>query len=530
MSRTSQTRTQNPLSLHEQFGWLDLGDDRSVNRAATAPEPEREVAALVGDEDADATDSEGITRLMRAALTSDVNLATALLDRGAAINKTSSSRRSAWIQAGKTANATFIHLLHSRGANTREQTEKGWTALHHAVQNENREAIGALIDIDSALLKMANSDGMTPLVVAVDSNRSIATIKLLVEAGAPLNPSDNNGRDVLGVAAKVGRAKVIAFLVKSGAAISTMDKNGWSAIHYAAAYNQTSAIKQLLKLRSGVGYRTMNGLTPLDVAIKHGSKEAAALLSGNQATVVDQTDPSGVIPLHTAITNRQLDMIELLLSKGANINAVPKNPSGLPALHLAVSRNQGDIVSKLLDCRAQINLKNGSGQTALHVAIRYNSIDALAILLRRGASLCEKDAEGFTALHTLTGMQYSAPIVDALRPYLNSSNLECRDNKSLTPLIRAAATNNTGIVSMLVKAGADLNAKAASGWSATHWALHHNNQTMLIRLSKDSNKVMKDPSLYDRNMKVLGGGGFVEKDPDDRQRMRFEVYGAPGFG
>jgi ankyrin repeat protein len=53
-------------------------------------------------------------------------------------------------------------------------------------------------------------------------------------------------------------------------------------------------------------------------------------------------------PLHIATKNLQLEIVKVLISKGAHVNRVDTD-NGKTALHMAVELRHYDIVDKLLD-------------------------------------------------------------------------------------------------------------------------------------------------------------------------------------
>ncbi|EAY09958.1 ankyrin repeat protein, putative [Trichomonas vaginalis G3] len=75
-----------------------------------------------------------------------------------------------------------------------------------------------------------------------------------------------------------------------------------------------------------------------------------------------------------ALHNKCLEIAELLLSSGADINAVQEN--GYSALHLAVGVNDLDTIKFLVYHHANINLRDYDGLTAYFHAcdLGYNDI------------------------------------------------------------------------------------------------------------------------------------------------------------
>jgi ankyrin repeat protein len=84
-----------------------------------------------------------------------------------------------------------------------------------------------------------------------------------------------------------------------------------------------------------------------------------------------------------AASNGNIEMVENLLYKGANINA--KTEKGNTALIVAVENGQNDTVEFLLEEGANVNAKNNDGETALVRAAKRGETEIVNLLRRYGA-------------------------------------------------------------------------------------------------------------------------------------------------
>ncbi|MHB9146880.1 MAG: ankyrin repeat domain-containing protein [Candidatus Amoebophilus sp.] len=108
-------------------------------------------------------------------------------------------------------------------------------------------------------------------------------------------------------------------------------------------------------------------------------------------------------PLHVAIKQKLVDVVDKLLDQGAEDSIKLQNSEGHTPLHLAIISNSLDMVSLLIRKGAinYINVKDNEGYTPLHLAIINGSIDMINLLLTRGGinAINKQDNEGRTPLH-----------------------------------------------------------------------------------------------------------------------------------
>lgn len=102
---------------------------------------------------------------------------------------------------------------------------------------------------------------------------------------------------------------------------------------------------------------------------KQGNVEELKELLDN-FTWVDVIDEEGASPLMTAVKNSQIEVVKLLLSKGANANHQDAN--GNTALHILAQRGQdkSEVYKLLVRSGAKSTIKNNRGQTPKEILKR----------------------------------------------------------------------------------------------------------------------------------------------------------------
>jgi ankyrin repeat protein len=157
------------------------------------------------------------TTLMRASQYSDTMIIHLLLSKGLDINA------HPWgftplMYAARSANwpAIFCLLNNGADANIRDQTNS--TILQWAAEQNNLEAVKALVKKTSDINTADGLGGMTALMwAAYDEHDNPQIIQTLLDNGAKVNIKDKNGSTALSWAMKKGNTETVALLMKARA-------------------------------------------------------------------------------------------------------------------------------------------------------------------------------------------------------------------------------------------------------------------------------------------------------------------------
>ena len=156
------------------------------------------------------------------------------------------------------------------------------------------------------------------------------------------------------------------------------------SIHDAAAAGDIDAVKQHIAAGADVNENVLS--TPLHAAALNGHKEIAELLIAKGADV-DAKDALGNTPLYNTISfNAALDgykeIAELLIQNSADVNAQDKN--GNTPLHEAATSGLKEVVELLIANGADVNAKKKFGRTPLHGAATKGIAE---LLIAKGADV-----------------------------------------------------------------------------------------------------------------------------------------------
>jgi ankyrin repeat protein len=101
-------------------------------------------------------------------------------------------------------------------------------------------------------------------------------------------------------------------------------------------------------------------------------------------------------PLHFAVLSGSTELVRLLISNGADVNA--SSADGDTPLHTASKEGFSDLVWLLGYNGADVEARNELGRTALHIAAFRGNAEVVELLLRAGrVDLDATDADGKTA-------------------------------------------------------------------------------------------------------------------------------------
>ncbi|MFT4067563.1 ankyrin repeat domain-containing protein [Paraburkholderia sp.] len=135
------------------------------------------------------------------------------------------------------------------------------------------------------------------------------------------------------------------------------------------------------------------GMPLLVIAAREKSDKVAAALLANPKTDIEIQDKAGENALMMASLVGDLNLVNLLISKDAEVNK-----KGWAPLHYAAANGHDDIVKVLLDHSAYVDAGSPNGTTPLMMAARGGHVSTVKLLLDNGADLMVKNQIGMTAL------------------------------------------------------------------------------------------------------------------------------------
>jgi ankyrin repeat protein len=271
-----------------------------------------------------------------------------------------------------------------------------------------------------------------PMNVTSDKNRTKAWTRLprALLCGLALLPLGVAADEPLQRAAEAGDVAALQKLLNAEISVDSPMLDGSTALHWAALRDQPKAVAFLLEHGADVEARNRNGAFALYLAALNGSQDVAALLLEAGADA-NATLPSGETVLMTAARTGTPEVLELLLAHGAFVDTRDAEFQQT-ALMVAARENHPEAVNVLLNHGAEVNLHTRLGPMPVHIPP------------------CKGTGCGSEGLG------------------INRSGVPDRGERyeqlgGLSPLLYAARQGNTEVASLLLAAGADIEAGEANG-------------------------------------------------------------------
>jgi ankyrin repeat protein len=239
----------------------------------------------------------------------------------------------------------------------------------------------------------------------------------------------------------------------------------------------------------------------LHYAADYGHKEIVELLIAKGADV-NAKNGSGETPLDWA----KVEIAELLRKHGGKRGeklevegkptdpvaeaAKPEPPTAKTPLWKAAMFGEIEPAKQAIADGADVNVKNKYGLTALHRAACEGHRDIVELLIANGEDVNVKKDDGMTPLHCagVFGHKETAELLIA-----EGADVNAKDNDAITPLHHATEEFQKEIAELLIDNSADLNAKDDEGSTPLHHAVYEGHkETVELLIAKGADVNAKD--------------------------------------
>ena len=353
----------------------------------------------------------------------------------------------------------MARLLIDAGANIRATSHLGYTPIRNAVYSGNIELVRLFLDYDADASCEIDIYGASLLHVACLQGNHEMT-RLLLEMGTAVDQSEHlGGRTPLHIACSVGSRPIVSTLLESSLCnVNAKTRpEGWTPLYWSVCVGHLEIINLLLNSgKVDVNAKSDDeGLTPLyycvsnntrldilekliefgaDVDSKNGNKEWTCLQNasflGKKSIVcclcdhrasMDVTDANGQNALTLACEKNHLDVVDLLLSRGADANTIHPSTT-CTLLWDAITSENYNLATILLKHKAEIHCakKTGNqrgddddddddtmtGLSLMHYASYKQNLQIMEFLLSNGYDLGRRFEKGNSLLHIMSAAGY----------------------------------------------------------------------------------------------------------------------------
>jgi len=289
----------------------------------------------------------------------------------------------------------------------------------------------------------------------------IEQVKLLIAEGADVDAkwrdiyNENEGENIssrnkkwrnestpLCHAVNVDKIEVVMLLVEAGADVNA---EGWPPLCRAVDENNTAIAEYLIDHGANINVYPVEGWGPLqETVLISNSIEMAKLLIARGADINSRIYPV----LNSSIHEKRRDLCEFLIQRGADVNA--KDKWGQTPLYLAIRNDDSDIMNILITNGAEVDIKHAggeTGETALHNAARLGKKNVVELLIAKGADINAKDKQDHTPLYVAVNHDYG--VVELLINKGADSSIRTESGQTLLQLAQQRKQTESMVPDMI---------------------------------------------------------------------------------
>lgn len=449
------------------------------------------------------------TPFIMSVLEDKFDLARIILTYGGDVGRVMSNGDTALMAAiTKKRSKKIIDMLLEYGSDANVKNREGHTPLFEAIQSNRVDVVTSLLDhganpnlpgpkhmlwpaaglpriLDLLLSRGADPKKAPGIMELATSINNIDSVRVLLRAGVDPNAKKDGIYTPLCSSIRDNRSDIFELLLANGA-----DPNVPSAEYptfKCVTHYRTQYLAPLVA--AGADLNSPKGI--LETAVQCKNIEALYwLLDTGKVSPNDKTPRTGATPLTTAIRENQANLVDLLLSRGADPNVRGENWPVCMAVH------QPAILKRLLPALAEPRAFKG----VMEMAVVANQLESIKLLLKAGVSVEDRNGGVFSPLTTAI-REDRKEIVHFLLEEAGADVNAPGEHLPIVKALRRLHGADTEIVELLLKHGADPN-KIYRGHNAYIQAIENGDPDIL--------KILIDKAGVDFNVKDDSGMTIIE--------------------
>lgn len=411
-----------------------------------------------------------------------------------------------------------IRYLCSLGIDIEKKDTSGNTALIHAALTGNLDVVKALLEAGARLDCVDNGGAGAVFSALRNSYPEVAkylylaskaqSSDLLTRLTTTLNQT------IFHVAARVGAIEVAAAFTKDfPELVHLLDSEGNNALSHALMTGNIGFAKWLLKLSVGGKSFRIDGLPleTMNLSASSGKLEAMKFMAKRGMPLDSQENENEFTPLFYAIHANQVEVVEYLIKKGADIN---RFVDGQCPVLLACREGHLDIFKILMKHGAsELEWNKENGESTLHMAASSGNVELVEHLLRLGLApdLVSKKSNAQPMLHA--SLKGHLAVMETLERAGASFHTQSRTG--WTPVYHAAASGFLDILEACQKRGLALDSVDNSGYTPALLAAYNGRINTLDYLLDHGARI-----VVSRNPSVAN-----DWNPDDMNLFKLAIQG-----
>lgn len=239
---------------------------------------------------------------------------------------------------------------------------------------------------EGGFIDVKDRNGDTMLTMLADRNRPDAhrMVRTLLDAGADWSVSSSEGWRPFEIACDCGNLQAVREFLAAGINPNIGDITGVVPLQWAAWHAHFEVMQALLEAGAnpnGLATKDLHRSTPLHNATGRGVVEFLIAHGADPSLYSDE----GYLPIHTAIAKGKVDVVQAFLDAGVDVDSPVSWARGSSSgLMLAAASGNLEMVEFLLSKGADLNQVDNHDKTALHHACSSGRSEVAIYLIDNG--------------------------------------------------------------------------------------------------------------------------------------------------
>ena len=382
------------------------------------------------------------------------------------------------------ASYEILEFLTENGADVNVKNKEGVTPFEIAIQHHNKEMTRFYAEHD-ADIHTKDTHGISPLSLALEADRELFEM-IISERNVQSQNSEGNTPLHIALLNNASLEKIL-YILSLTRDVNIRNSDGNNVLYIACDKKQEPVVKAILEKGGDIFSTNKDSYSPLRLALRDGGVVQNWIITSK---TIKTTDGLGNTVLHYAAEWEYADAIVSLVEKGAD--PLAKNANGENICFSASKTNNPSILNTVIKCGTPVNERDYMGNTPLHMAVKWDATKSISRLLELGIDINDQNTSGKSAL-AVAAFSGKYPTAEVLLK--KGADVNTSDETGATILMDAIEGKNITLIQLLLDYDAKPYIKNIYGVSAYHKAA----QTGNIQIIEMIRELGGDPLGRDKN-------------------------------